>query len=194
MSVIDQAAISTDHAAYAAARAQRRAAIIPVRAARRVLLGDLIGLEFENSETLTFQTQEMVYTERLSSPDEVHHEIAAYSRMLPGPNSIVATFFIYLQNPIDIKAQLEAMQGLHTSLTIEVGPHRIVGVPIPPSDEEDDERTVSVHVLRFTFNDAALAAFKDLSEPATIVIEHASYSDDMVIDVGLRQLLVADLA
>lgn len=194
MSVIDISAITTDHAAYAAARTERRAAIIPVRSARRVELGDLIGLEFENAQTLTFQTQEMVFTERLSNAEEVHHEVEAYSRMLPTQDSLVATFFIYLRDPKNIKDQLAKMQGLHQSVSIEVGGHSVLGVPIPPPDQLDDEQTVSVHVLRFRFNEAALDAFKNLSLAATIVIEHSSYSDDRVIDLGLRQLLLADLA
>jgi hypothetical protein len=190
---IDVTDITTDHVYYSSVRTVRRADIIPVRAARRVTLGDLIGLEFENSQTLTFQTQEMVYTERLTSSHEVEHEIAAYSRMLPTHNSLVATFFIYLRDPQNIKHQLAAMQGLHQSVHIEVGQHHVAGIPIPPSDEESDDQTVAVHVLRFTFNAAALAAFKDEAIPATVVIEHHSYSDDRVIDVHMRERLIGDL-
>lgn len=185
--------IIRDHSAYAAVRTNRRARIIPVRKARRVALGDLVGLEFENAQTLTFQTQEMVFVERLASDEEIDHEISAYSRMLPSSDSLVATFFIYIREPEAIKMQLQDLQGLHTSITINVGDHAVPGVAIPPSDEEDDSQTVSVHVLRFTFAYDALEAFKDRSQPASIVVDHPRYSDDVKINEDLRDLLITDL-
>lgn len=192
--MISAADIVRDHKAYADIRSDRRASIIPVREARRVPLGDLVSLEFENDETLTFQTQEMVYTERLEGESEISHEIEAYSRMLPSSDSLVATLFIYLRNPEAISYELKRLQGLHTSIAIEIGDLRAAGVPITPADQDDDDVTVSVHVLRFTFDEPARAAFLDASKPASIVVDHAEYSEDAPIPPDVREHLIADLA
>lgn len=191
--MISAADIVRDHGSYADMRTDRRAGIIPLRERRRVTLGDLVSLEFENAETLTFQVQEMVFTERLESDDDVGHEIEAYSRMLPTEDSLVATMFIYLRNPEAITYELNRLQGLHKVVTIVVDDHVVPGVPITPADQDHDDVTVSVHVLRFTFAPDALAAFLDPSIPASVVVEHPEYSDDAPISPTLRQELIADL-
>ena len=191
--MIEVGDIVRDHRAYGEMRSERRAAIIPLREGRRVLLGDLVGLEFENSQTLTFQTQEMVYTERLESDSEVEHEIEAYSTMLPSRDSLVATLFIYLRDAEAITYELQRLQGLHTSIAVEIGEHRIPGVPITPPDQEHDDVTVSVHVLRFTFSSAAREAFLDPTIPAIVTVDHPEYSDDAAIAGSLRGELISDL-
>jgi len=83
--------------------------MIPVRAERRVRVGDLLVLEFENEETLRYQVQEMVYTERLTAPADVAHEVEAYSRLLPGSHVLTATVFIELQLLATVREELERL-------------------------------------------------------------------------------------
>ena len=57
--------------------------MMPVRADRRVRVGDMLTFEFENEETLRYQVQEMVFIERMTDPAEIDHEVELYGRMLP---------------------------------------------------------------------------------------------------------------
>src|SRR5512144_2834381 len=54
-----------DLTAYEKAREAMRSAVIALKRSRRVSLGDHITLLFENRETVAFQIQEMVRTERI---------------------------------------------------------------------------------------------------------------------------------
>src|SRR5205823_1659438 len=69
--MISSTQITTDHQSYAERRAAERARVMPIRAERRVHLGDMLVFEFENDETLRYQVQEMIFVERITDPAEV---------------------------------------------------------------------------------------------------------------------------
>jgi hypothetical protein len=109
--------------------------------------------------------------------------------------------FIELSDTATVRAELARLAGIQNAVSIEVGDgsNRIV-VPsydLPGLDEDPDtpdRETVSVHVLRFRFDDAARDAFRDPDVPAQLVVEHAEYSDDTPITGDTRLSLLADLA
>jgi hypothetical protein len=193
--------VVTDHDAYAEGRAELRRRMIPLRAGRRVRVGDVLQFEFENVDTLRYQVQEMVYTERITDPDEIQAEVDLYGRMLPNSHELCATMFIELSDTATVRAELARLAGIQNAVSIEVGDssNRMV-VPsyeLPGLDEDPDtpdRETVSVHVLRFRFDDAARDAFRDPDVPAQLVVEHAEYSDDTPIAGDTRLSLLADLA
>ena len=53
------------HAEYEKERTAYRQRIIELKKRRRIAVGDLITLIFENRETVLFQIQEMIRTERI---------------------------------------------------------------------------------------------------------------------------------
>ncbi len=194
--VLSASAITTDHAAYAARRQEVFSRLVPLRRDRRVRLGDLLALEFENAETLQIQVQEMVYVERLSTPDDVAHEIEAYSRLLPTSHSLVATLLVELDDPGAIRATLADLDGIQRAITLRVGGEVVTAVEIPGPDEDQDapSETVSVHMLRFPLTDEQRDAFRDPAVPAEVVVEHPAYSDAAPITGATRIALLADLA
>jgi len=188
--------IVTDPDAYAAQRPANRARLIPLRAERRLRLGDMIVVEFENIDTLRYQVQEMVYTERLSAPGDVAHEIEVYSRLLPTSHSLTATVFIELNVPHEIRDELARLAGIQNALGLEIGGRHISAVEIPGADEDPDapSETVSVHMVRFQLDDAARDAFRDPGIPADLAVDHPAYSDATPITGATRRGLIADLA
>lgn len=189
-------AITTDHAAYGARRQEVFARLVPLRRDRRVRLGDLLALEFENVETLQIQVQEMVYVERLREPEAVEHEIAAYSRLLPTSHSLVATMLVELDDPDAIRDTLADLDGIQRAITLRVGGETVAAVEIPGPDEDPDapSETVSVHMLRFPLTDEQRDAFRDPSVPAEVVADHPAYADSAAITGPTRLALLADLA
>jgi hypothetical protein len=164
-------------------------------------VGDLLMFEFENVDTLRYQVQEMVYTERLTDPEDIQHELDLYGRMLPSSHELCATMFIELSDASTVRAELARLAGLQNAVSIEVGDssNRMVvpGYELPGLDEDPDtpeRETVSVHVLRFRFDDAARDAFRDPDVPAQLVVDHPEYSDDTPIAGETRLSLLADLA
>lgn len=198
-SALDQTQFTTDHAAYAARRPAERARMIPVRRGRRVRVGDMLAFAFENAETLGYQVQEMVFTERLSELAEVAHEAELYGRMLPDSHSLVATMLIELTDPATIKGELARLEGLQRSIRLEIGAGAsalaVPGEEIAGPDEDPDAPStlVSVHVLRFRLSDAARDAFRDPSVPAALLVDHEGYADDAPITGETRMALLADL-
>lgn len=173
--------------------------MIPIRRARRVRVGDMLAFAFENAETLTYQVQEMVYTERLTEQADAAHEIELYSRMLPDSHSLVATMLVELTDPATIKSELARLEGLQRSVRLELGAGAtamaVPGEEIPGPDEDPSTPStlVSVHVLRFRFSDTARDAFRDPSIPVALVVDHEGYADDAPITGETRTALLADL-
>lgn len=197
MSTLSPSDVVTDHAAYAQTRPELRREMIPVRATRRVRVGDILTFEFENAQTLRYQVQEMVYTERLTEPAEIAHEVEAYGRMLPNAHELCATMFIELDRPDTIRAELVRLAGIQDTVSIEVGGIRVPSYELPGLDDDptaEERETVSVHVLRFRFDDAARDAFRDPDIAAALVVDHPEYSDDTALTGLTRLSLLADLA
>ena len=196
MTALSAADVVTDHAAYAESRPEVRRRMIPLRAGRRIRVGDLLMFEFENVDTLRYQVQEMVYTERLTDPAEIQREVELYGRMLPTSHELCATMFIELAETSTVRAELARLAGIQNAVTLEVGEHVVPSYELPGLDEDPDapnRETVSVHVLRFQFDDAARDAFRDPEVPARLVVEHDEYSDDTPITGQTRLSLLADL-
>lgn len=193
--------ITTDYAGYVQQRAARRAEMIPVRAARRVRLGDLLVLEFEDERTLTYQVQEMLYVEGVTDEDDVRHELVAYGRYLPDSHSLTATLFIEGDDIRTVKDLLEALTGIQHRVRLEIGPADgadrpavVPGVEIVGLDEEGPSTvTQAVHFLRFALDDVQREAFCDPATPVTLVVEHPEYAAAVDLDGAVRLRLAADL-
>ena len=193
MTELTVADLVLDPIRYAAQRKARRAAAIELRRSRRVQVGELVALEFENAETLRYQAQEMLYVEGVSDETAAAAELAAYQRLLPGPATLSATMLVEISDQAEVKSRLQALAGVHDSIRLEVGETACRAFDVPPPDEGPSERTFSVHFLRFDLPAEAATALKD-SAPARIVIEHPAYSATTELSAQTRAQLVEDLS
>jgi len=195
MGTLSREALVLDLRQYAAERAAARDRMIPLRRGRRLRLGDQLVLEFENADTLTYQVQEMLFTEGITDDSEVADELAAYSRLLPASHELTATMFVELDDVSTVREELRRLAGVQHALRIDVAGQSAPAVELPGPDEPDtSNETYSVHFLRFRFTDSARDAFRDPSVPALLVVEHPEYNADARIDGELRKSLLADLA
>src|SRR5215218_7072031 len=85
-----------DHRAYERERDDFRAAIIAMKKRRRIALGDLVTIVFENTDTMRFQVQEMARAERMLTDDAIAGEVATYNELIPDPGELSGTLFIEL--------------------------------------------------------------------------------------------------
>lgn len=193
---LDADALVLDRLEYAAIRPGLRAELIPLRASRRVRVGDQVALEFEDARTLQYQVQEMLIVEGVTDPAEVAHEIEAYTRLLPTADSLVATFFVECDDIATAKDELLRLTGIQHAVTLQVGDLPAVpGVEIVGLDEDGpSELTQAVHFLRFELGESARAAFLDESVPVTVSIDHPEYQATGRISGATRTALAADLA
>jgi len=75
---------------YARERRERRLALLPVKRLRRIELGPVCTVHFECYETMLFQVQEMLLTEK-GGAAQVPDELAAYNPLIPQGSELVAT-------------------------------------------------------------------------------------------------------
>ena len=112
MSRLELDQITLDRDSYAAVRADARKRMLAIRRSRRVQLGQLIALEFENEDTLHYQVQEMVYAENITTRSGAGEEIETYRRLLPTPRSISATLFLEFADLATVHRDLDGVQHL----------------------------------------------------------------------------------
>ncbi|HVW79395.1 MAG TPA: DUF3501 family protein [Mycobacteriales bacterium] len=192
MSVLSFEEFELSPEAYAQVRGERRAEAISLRRARRVRLGDIVMLEFENAQTLRYQAQEMLYVERVTDPAAAAAEVAVYDRLMPGGSTLTATMFIEIADPDRIRAELDRLDGLHDSVRLEVGGHTCRARDIPPPEEGPSKHTVSVHFLGFDLSDEVLTALRS-GAPARLFVDHPWYRTFADLDPELVRTLLSDL-
>ncbi len=186
-----------DLVAYEKVRDAMRARVIERKRNRRVSVGDNLTFLFENRDTVLFQIQEMVRTERIVHEDKVAEEIAAYNALIPSAGELSATLFIEIPELMrmsqeEVRRTVNRFQGLdREGVWLVAGAHRL-----PARFEEGhskEEKMAAVHYLRFALPAAAQAALSDPASPASIVVEHPRYRAEAEIPPSVRAELIADL-
>jgi uncharacterized protein DUF3501 len=178
---------------YELARPEFRQRVIDAKKRRRVALGPVMTLVFENRDTVRFQIQEMLRVERIVRPDRVQAEIDVYNELLPGPGEVAATLFIEVTDPVQVQPTLDRFVGLDLPgrLFLEVGSRRVPAHFAPGQSRED--RISAVHYIRFPLGEdgrRALAA----GERARLAVAHGGYDAEAVLSPETVEELEADLA
>jgi hypothetical protein len=178
---------------YEIERPDFRQKVIGLKARRRLPLGPLMTLVFENRDTVRFQIQEMLRVERIVQPDRVQDEIDVYNELLPGPGEVAATLFIEITDQERIQTVLDGFIGLdepgHVRLT--VGGEAYPALFAPGQSRED--RISAVHYIRFPLGAGGRAAL-ERGEEAALEVSHGDYSARQVLPPETVDELIADLA
>jgi hypothetical protein len=197
---MDKVALSEvlDLVAYEKARDAMRARIIARKRNRRVGVGDNLTFLFENRDTVLFQVQEMIRTERIVHEDKVREELDAYNALIPSAGELSATLFIEIpeltrMSQDDVRKTVNRFQGLDREgvVWLVAGEHRV-----PARFEEGhskEEKMAAVHYLRFAVPAAAQAALRDPAQPLRLVVDHPNYRAEAELAPAVRAELVADL-
>ena len=170
-----------------------RAEIISMKKKRRIALGDLMTIVFENASTMRFQIQEMARAERMLRDEQISHEIETYNELVPDDGELTATLFIEITDTDSLREWLPRLTRIQNHVAIEVGGESVPGVEIDVERlTREEEITTTVHYLRFSFSDAALKAFSD--EPVAIVVNHPNYEVRVDLNDEQRDELLGDFA
>ncbi|HZJ26410.1 MAG TPA: DUF3501 family protein [Acidimicrobiia bacterium] len=182
-----------DLRAYERERDAFRAEIISMKRKRRIHVGDIVTMVFENAATMRFQIQEMARAERMLRDEQIEHEIATYNELIPEDGQLSSTLFIEIDDDQALRYWLPRLPGLQDHVHIDVAGERSTGVE-PDADRltRESETTTTVHYLKFSFTAAQRAAFAD--GPARIVIDHPEYQESVELDDEQRDEIVGDFA
>jgi len=177
---------------YERERAEFRAEIIATKKRRRIAIGDITTIVFENAATMRFQIQEMARAERMLRDEQIARELETYNELIPGDNELSGTLFI----------EIDDDQALHYWLPrlVDIQDHVHIGVQdeLVTARPEDAERltrpytTTTVHYLKFAFTPSQQRAFAD--GPVRILIDHPEYEATAELTAEQREELVGDFA
>ena len=184
--------LELDLSAYAARRAESRAAAIALKKTRRIALGDVVTLVFENRDTLRHQVQEMVFVEQTTDLAKVGEELDVYNPLLPSSHELSATLFLELPDMATLKSELPRLAGIEHCFSLTIGDQVAKGAGEEGRSRED--YTATVHYLRFPLTDEQRDAFRDPAAPVSLSVDHPNYADDAPIPHPMRLSLLADLA
>ena len=122
-----------DIARYERERPEFRTRIIALKRRRRVQVGELVTLVFENRETVRFQIQEMMRAERIVTDDRMDEELQTYNQLVPAALQLSATLLIEITDREHLREILDRLVGMDRGGTtyLVVGDERIEGVEQP---------------------------------------------------------------
>jgi len=183
-----------DIAQYEKVRNEFRIRIIAHKKRRRLGIGPMVTLVFENHETVLSQIQEMMRAERIVDDEAIQHEIDTYNQLLPEPNELAATMFIELIDAGRVREEITRFHGLNSgeAMYLQVGADRLPA--IFAAGQSDDRRISAVQYLRFRFSNDQREAFVQGRVEVKLVAAHPSYQHTAPIDDELRRELAADFS
>ncbi|HEX7888281.1 MAG TPA: DUF3501 family protein [Ramlibacter sp.] len=147
--------------AYAKWRKQHQGDVIAHRRLRSVALGENLRVQFESELTMRYQVQEMLRVEKIFEEEGIQAEIDAYAPLVPDGANWKATLLIEYPDENERRRELARLIGVEDRMFVEVeGRERVYAIADEDLDRENDEKTSSVHFLRFEFTPAMRAAMK----------------------------------
>ncbi len=181
------------YADYERQREEFRSRIIALKQRRRISIGPLITLVFENRDTLRFQIQEMIRVERIFDPAKVQEELDVYNALLPSQDELSATLLIEITDEAKMKEWLDQFMGLDhgEKVAIVAGNERAFGEF--EGGHSHETKISAVHFVRFRPAAAMTAAFADLRQPVTITVHHGGYRAEAPVPGSLREEWLKDL-
>jgi len=178
-------------ALYDGVREQFRQEVIAAKKHRRVHVGPVMTLIFENRLTVKFQVQEILRAERVTGPEAVAEELAGFNEMLPDRNELSATLMLELTGPEpEVATELRKLSGLSHHLFFELRGERRAARFDPGRD--DGQRISAVQYVRFPMAETR-GILLDFAQPAHLVVDHPSYQHRTSLPEGVRRSLAADL-
>ena len=189
-----------DLRAYERDRETIRDRIIALKRDRRVSVGPVVTLVFENRDTVQFQIHEMARAERLITDEAIQAELDAYNPLIPESNHLAATVFIELTSKEEMERWLPALVGIERAIEFRLGllegnDGAAVVRCMPDAAHEQQltrsDMTASVHYVTFAFTDEQIAAF--VEGPVTLAVAHPAYEEETTLGEAAKASLAGDL-
>lgn len=183
-----------DQRAYEREREEFRSRMIQVKRRRRVALGDLITIMFENRDTMRLQIQEMVRVEKVLTDEGVLEELKAYNPMIPEPGQLCATLFLELTSEAQVREWLPKLAGLENSISLTLSDGSTIAGTIDAQHAEGltrDDVTAAVHYLTFDFTPAQVEAFA--TGPVSVSCSLTNYPHSTQLAADTTAELLTDL-
>jgi hypothetical protein len=180
---------------YARERPAFRAAVLQHKRDRQVQVGPNAMWLFEDRVTVQYQVQEMLRAERIFEPEGIAEELEAYNPLIPDGRNWKVTLLIEFPDVAQRQRELARLKGVEDRCWVQVSGHeRVFAIADEDLDRENDEKTSSVHFLRFELTPPMIASLR-AGAAVGLGIDHEHYRQQLdAVRDAVRASLLADFA
>lgn len=179
-----------DLGAYEQVREHFRRRVIEAKRVRYVSLGPNMTVLFENHDTVLFQIQEMLRTERITAEKAILHELETYNELVPQDHELSATVFIEYPDRAERERMLVALAGVDDKFYLIAGNERCAVVP--DRRGTDPSRTMAVHYVKFPLGAEAERVLREGKGPVKLGVAHPTYTAESELSSETLRSLAAD--
>ncbi|MCS6799790.1 MAG: DUF3501 family protein [Myxococcota bacterium] len=173
-------------------RAEVRARMIERKKRRRVAIGPLLTVVFENRETVLLQIQEMLRTERIRDERAIAHEIATYGELVPASGELSATLFVEVEDREERGRWLTRLAGLGEHVWLRVGADRVrARFLVQPGEERT--RLPAVNFFKLPVGPDTEGRLRDPAVRVALEVDHPAYEASAELPMAVRMELAGDL-
>ena len=181
--------------AYARERPAFRAQVLAHKKPRTVHLGEHVTLTFEDELTIRYQVQEMLRIEKTFEEAGIEDELEAYNPLVPDGSNLKATMLIEYDDVEERRRMLAQLRGIEDRVFVRAqGFEPVFAIADEDLDRENEQKTSSVHFLRFELAPDMIAALKRGGALA-IGVDHPVYRAEIdPLPSQTRDALTRDFA
>jgi len=180
---------------YARERPAMRARVLEHKRPRQLAVGPNTTWLFEDRLTIQYQVQEMLRAERIFEPEGIEDELASYNPLIPDGHNWKVTLLIEFPDEQERRRELAQMKGIEDRCWVQVSGHgQVFAIADEDLERENEEKTSSVHFLRFELTAPMIAALRGGAALAAGV-DHPHYRHAVApVSEATRLSLLADLS
>ncbi|HWJ68495.1 MAG TPA: DUF3501 family protein [Sphingobium sp.] len=183
-----------DLATYETIRPEKREEALLRKRFRRLSVGPLVTVSFENWDSMWLQVQEMLRIEK-GGEEQLVDELAAYNPMIPNGHELNCTLMFEIDDPVIRARTLGKLGGIEDHIHLSIDGERITAVAEGDVERSrPDGKASSVHFLHFPFTDAQIAKWRSGAGAMLFGIDHPAYGHMAVISEDIRHELARDFA
>jgi hypothetical protein len=179
---------------YAEVRPEFRVQVLAHKKNRRVPLGPIAALYFEDRLTMHYQVQEMLRAERIFEAEGIQEELDAYNPLIPDGSNLKATLMIEVVDEEERRQRLSELIGIEKETWLRVaGFEPVFAIADEDLERETEVKTSTVHFLRFELSRDMVSAAK-AGAALGVGIGHRAYTQQLEpLPDNIRASLAADL-
>lgn len=179
---------------YAKQRPAFRAKVLEHKKNRQVSLGPNATLYFEDELTIRYQVQEMLRIERIFEEEGIEDELSAYNPLIPDGSNWKATFMLEYPDADIRKRELAQLVGVEDKVWVQVDGHdKVYAIADEDMERDTEDKTSSVHFMRFELTDDMIQALKG-GVGLAMGVDHENLEVTVTVPDNVRTSLVEDFA
>ena len=137
----------------------------------------------------------MLRAERIFEQEGIEEELEAYNPLIPDGQNWKVTFLIEFTDAEIRRVALGKLKGIEDRCYVRVADFdRVFAIADEDLERENDEKTSSVHFLRFELSPEMIAALRR-GAGLSVGIDHPQYTHSIAaVPDAVRSALIADFA